>query len=48
MQIVTENVLVVGMSEIKGEDDKIYKPYEEAGIEQGDSILEINNVYHLN
>ena len=31
------------MNEIKGEDDKIYKPFEEAGIEQGDSIIEINN-----
>ena len=44
LKLYTEGVLVVGMSEIKGEDDKIYKPYEEAGIEQGDSILEINNV----
>lgn len=44
LKLYTEGVLVVGMSEIKGEDDKIYKPYEEAGIEQGDSILEIDNV----
>lgn len=44
LKLYTEGVLVVGMSEIKGEDDKIYRPYEEAGIEQGDSILEINNV----
>lgn len=43
LKLYTEGVLVVGMSEIKGEDNKIYKPYEEAGIEQGDSILEINN-----
>lgn len=44
LKLYTEGVLVVGMSEIKGEDDKIYRPYEEAGIEQGDSILEIDNV----
>lgn len=43
LKLYTEGVLVVGMSEIKGEDNKIYKPYEEAGIQQGDSILEINN-----
>lgn len=43
LKLYTEGVLVVGISEIKGEDNKIYKPYEEAGIEQGDSILEINN-----
>ena len=44
LKLYTEGVLVVGMSEIKGEDNKIYKPYEEAGIEQGDSIIEINDV----
>ncbi len=43
LKLYTEGVLVVGMSEIKGEDNRIYKPYEEAGIEQGDSIIEINN-----
>lgn len=43
LKLYTKGVLVVGMSEIKGEDNKTYKPYEEAGIEQGDSILEINN-----
>lgn len=44
LKLYTDGVLVVGTSEIKGEDDKIYKPYEEAGIDQGDSILEINNI----
>jgi len=43
LKLYTKGVLVVGMSEIKGEDKKVYKPYEEAGIEQGDSIIEINN-----
>ena len=44
LKLYTEGVLVVGMSEIKGKDNKIYKPYEEAGIEQGDSIIQINDV----
>lgn len=43
LKLYTQGVLVVGLSEIKGEDDKIYKPYEEAGIEQGDSITKINS-----
>lgn len=42
LKLYTKGVLVVGVSEIKGEDEKIYKPYEEAGIGQGDSIIEIN------
>ena len=44
LKLYTDGVLVVGMSEIKGEDNKTYKPYEDAGIEQGDSIIEINNM----
>lgn len=43
LKLYTQGVLVVGLSEIKGEDNKIYKPYEEAGIEQGDSIIKINS-----
>lgn len=43
LKLYTKGVLVVGMNEIKGEDEKVYKPYEEAGIEQGDSIIQINN-----
>ena len=31
------------MSEIEGEDKKRYKPYENTGIEEGDTILKINN-----
>lgn len=42
LKLYTKGVLVVGMSEIKGEDNRIYKPYEQAGIEQGDCIIEIN------
>ena len=43
LKLYTKGVLVVGMSEIKGKDNKIYKPYEEAGIEHGEAILEVNN-----
>lgn len=43
LKLYTEGVLVVGVSQIKGQDNKIYKPYEQAGIKQGDSIIEINN-----
>lgn len=43
LKLYTKGVLVVGISEIEGEDKKIYKPYEEAGIEQGDSIIKIND-----
>lgn len=38
MKMYTEGVLVVGMSEIEGK-----KPYEKSGIEEGDTILEIDN-----
>ena len=30
------------MSEIEGADNKTYKPYENTGIEEGDTIIEIN------
>lgn len=43
IKLYTKGVLVVGTSEIIGEDKKIYKPYEEAGITLGDSIIKIDN-----
>ena len=43
LKLYTKGVLVVGVSQIEGEDNKVYKPYEEAGIKQGDTILEIND-----
>ena len=43
LRLYTQGILVVGMSEIKGEDNKIYKPFENSGIEQGNSIIEIND-----
>lgn len=44
LKLYTQGVLVVGMSQIKGKDNKIYRPFENSGIEQGDSIIEINDV----
>lgn len=44
MKLYTEGVLVVGMSEIRGEDNTNYKPYEKSGIEEGDRIIAVNNV----
>ena len=42
VKLYTDGVLVVGMSEIEGIDKKKYKPYENTGIEEGDSIISIN------
>ena len=42
VKLYTDGVLVVGMSEIDGVDAKRYKPYENTGIEEGDSIISIN------
>ena len=41
LKLYTSGVLVVGMSEIKGTDDQNYKPYENSGIQEGDTIVEI-------
>lgn len=43
LKLYTNGVLVVGMSEIKGEDNQKYKPYENSGIQEGDRIIKINN-----
>ena len=44
IKLYTNGVLVVGMSEIEGIDNKKYKPYENTGIKEGDTIVKINNV----
>ncbi len=44
MKLYTEGVLVVGMSEIKGVDNINYRPYENTGIEEGDRIIQVNNI----
>ena len=43
LKLYTNGVLVVGMSEIEGEDNKKYKPYENSGIEEGDMITKISD-----
>ena len=43
LKLYTKGVLVVGTSEIKGKDEKIYRPFEEAGISAGDSIIKIDD-----
>ena len=43
LKLYTNGVLVVGMSEIEGNDSKKYKPYENTGIKEGDTIIEINS-----
>lgn len=43
IKLYTSGVLVVGMSEIEGIDNKKYKPYEDTGIEEGDTIISIND-----
>lgn len=42
VKLYTSGVLVVGMSEIEGVDNKKYKPYENTGIEEGDRITQID------
>ena len=42
VKLYTSGVLVVGMSEIEGNDNKKYKPYENTGIKEGDTIIKID------
>lgn len=43
VKLYTSGILVVGMSEIEGIDSKKYKPYANSGIEEGDTIISIDN-----
>lgn len=43
MKLYTKGVLVVGVSQINTDNNEKIKPYENSGIEQGDTILEVNN-----
>lgn len=43
VKLYTSGVLVVGMSEIEGIDNKKHKPYENTGIKEGDTITQVNN-----
>lgn len=44
VKLYTSGVLVVGMSEIEGIDNKKHKPYENTGIQEGDTITQINDI----
>ena len=44
LKLYTDGVLVVGMSEIKADDNQKYKPYENTGIEEGNRIIKINDI----
>lgn len=44
LKLYTKGVMVVGMSEVQGEDQNNYKPYEDTGIKEGDMIVEIDDV----
>lgn len=43
VKLYTSGILVVGMSEIEGEDNQKYKPYANSGIEEGDTIIAVDN-----
>lgn len=43
LKLYTNGVLVVGMSEIKANDNIKYKPYKDSGIEEGNRIIKIND-----
>jgi stage IV sporulation protein B len=44
VKLNTKGALVVGYSDIIGEDGKVYSPYKEGKIQIGDIILEVNGV----
>ena len=43
LRLYTSGVLVVGMSEIVGTDNKSYLPYKDSGIQEGDMIVKIDD-----
>ena len=44
IKLHTNGVMIVGMTSIEGEDGNIYKPYQETGIQEGDTITHVNGV----
>jgi len=42
LKLYTNGVMVVGMSEVEGRNNKKVKPYKESGIEEGDVIISVN------
>lgn len=45
LKLYTNGVLIVGLSEIEDENNKLLKPYNEQEIKEGDTILKINDEY---
>ena len=43
LRLYTSGVLVVGMSEIQGEDNNNYAPYKNSGIQEGDMITKVDD-----
>ena len=43
VKLYTNGVLVVGTSSIESNDGNIYKPFQNSGIQEGDSIISIND-----
>ena len=43
LRLYTSGVLVIGMSEIQGEDNNSYMPYKNSGIKEGDMITKIDD-----
>lgn len=43
LRLFTSGVLVVGMSEIKGEDNNNHMTYKDSGIKEGDMITKVDN-----
>ena len=44
LKLYTNGVLIVGMTEIKGLDNKKYKPYEKTNLEEGDIITKVDDI----
>lgn len=44
LKLYTKGVMVVGMSEVQGEDKNNYRPYENTGLQEGDMIVEIDDI----
>ena len=44
-KLYTSGVLVVGTSSITGEDGVTYKPFENTAIQEGDSIISVNDIF---
>lgn len=42
IKLYTNGVLVVGTSSIESDDGKVYKPYQDCDIQEGDSITHVN------